>query len=317
MHAYDREYGSKVHLWATFNEPNVMGFCGWIYGTFPPAKLAQFTTAGHHLLNLLRAHTAAYDAMKAQPGGEQAQIGIVHNWLRYEPLNKRGYSNFYVGPLTNWLDEIWANRIMIQYFTSGRFVWKVPFGSDISVQEDRLPKLDWIGINYYGRVMIDWKCQPTCKQGEVMTDMPYPLYAPGLYDGIKALSELGVPIYITETGIADEKGDRRPIFFETYFAEMERAVRDGYDLRGVMYWTLIDNFEWAEGWKYKFGLFAWKHGGNQERVMRDSTPILADIYKTLPARMKAAKAAQPASVHAGDSNAPEASSISRHSLIHR
>lgn len=68
MHAYDREYGSKVHLWATFNEPNVMGFCGWIYGTFPPAKLAQFTTAGHHLLNLLRAHTAAYDAMKAQPG---------------------------------------------------------------------------------------------------------------------------------------------------------------------------------------------------------------------------------------------------------
>lgn len=87
----------------------------------------------------------------AHTGGEQAQIGIVHNWLRYEPLNKRGYSNFYVGPLTNWLDEIWANRIMIQYFTSGRFVWKVPFGSDISVQEDRLPKLDWIGINYYGR----------------------------------------------------------------------------------------------------------------------------------------------------------------------
>ena len=55
-------------MWSTFNEPNVMGFCGWLYGAFPPAKIANFAAAGQHLLNLLRAHTAAYAAIKALPG---------------------------------------------------------------------------------------------------------------------------------------------------------------------------------------------------------------------------------------------------------
>ena len=63
-----RHFGSKVKLWATFNEPGVMGFCGWIYGTFPPAKTLQWATAGRHVGSMLCAHTAAYQAIKAMPG---------------------------------------------------------------------------------------------------------------------------------------------------------------------------------------------------------------------------------------------------------
>ena len=55
-------------MWATFNEVNVATFCGYIYGHFPPARLANFTLAGHHFLNMLRAHTQAYDAIKQLPG---------------------------------------------------------------------------------------------------------------------------------------------------------------------------------------------------------------------------------------------------------
>ena len=61
--------------------------------------------------------------------------------------------------------------------------------------------------------------------------------------GLKQMSALDVPIYITETGIADAVGDRRPLWLETYIPEVERAVRDGMDVRGLMYWTLVDNFE--------------------------------------------------------------------------
>lgn len=61
--------------------------------------------------------------------------------------------------------------------------------------------------------------------------------------GLKEMSVLDVPIYITETGIADAAGDRRPLWLETYIPEVERAVRDGMDVRGLMYWTLVDNFE--------------------------------------------------------------------------
>ena len=61
--------------------------------------------------------------------------------------------------------------------------------------------------------------------------------------GLKRMSALDVPIYITETGIADAAGTRRPLWLETYIPEVERAVRDGMDVRGLMYWTLVDNFE--------------------------------------------------------------------------
>ena len=61
--------------------------------------------------------------------------------------------------------------------------------------------------------------------------------------GLRQMSALDVPIYITETGIADAVGDRRPLWLETYIPEVERAVRDGMDVRGLMYWTLVDNFE--------------------------------------------------------------------------
>ena len=75
----------------------------------------------------------------------------MHNWLRYEPLDANGYSAFYVNPLCSWMDSVWANRLVIEYFTSGRFHWHVPFGSALQVQEDRLPPIDWVGMNYYGR----------------------------------------------------------------------------------------------------------------------------------------------------------------------
>ena len=57
-----------MKLWATFNEANVMAFCGWLYGSFPPGRLLQFETCGRVLLHCLRAHAAAYAAIKALPG---------------------------------------------------------------------------------------------------------------------------------------------------------------------------------------------------------------------------------------------------------
>lgn len=55
-------------MWSTFNEIGVATFCGYIYGTFPPAHMLRFNAAGQHFLNMLRAHSAAYNAIKAQPG---------------------------------------------------------------------------------------------------------------------------------------------------------------------------------------------------------------------------------------------------------
>ena len=90
-------------------------------------------------------------------------------------------------------------------------------------------------------------------------------------------------------------------------------MRDGFDLRGVMYWTLIDNFEWAEGWTIKFGLYSWVHGGEQQRLMRRTTPLLADIFKGLPAKMASLWAHHKELGEQGD--LPEASAPSTARLI--
>ena len=73
-----------------------------------------------------------------------------------------------------------------------------------------------------------------------MTDMPYALCAEGLLEVIHRIStSLDIPIYITETGVADRGDKVRPIMIQTYMSAVEEAVRMGYDLRGVMYWTLV------------------------------------------------------------------------------
>lgn len=65
-----RLFGSKVKYWTTFNEANVTSFAGFIYGSFPPGKMASISGCGRHLLNMLRAHTQAYNAIKALPGAQ-------------------------------------------------------------------------------------------------------------------------------------------------------------------------------------------------------------------------------------------------------
>ncbi|KAK9917329.1 hypothetical protein WJX75_003166 [Coccomyxa subellipsoidea] len=284
-----KEYHEKVHLWITFNECNVMAFCGWLYGQFPPALFGNFKLAGRHLLTQYRSHTAAYKAMKALPGGAESRIGIVHNVMRYEVLRPGAFSARWVTPVVEWLNRVWATDLTLEYFKSGRFCWHSPWAPTTETQ-DEIPGLDFVGMNYYGKVSIDWRYQSAALPPGVMTDMPFQLDALGLYQGLQLMSTLNVPVYITETGIADAAGDRRPLWLQTYIPEVERAVRDGYDVRGIMYWTLVDNFEWAHGFSIKFGLYEWAPGDGSKRMPRAATPLLAGIYRELPAQMRRAHA---------------------------
>ncbi|KAK9868650.1 hypothetical protein WJX84_001643 [Apatococcus fuscideae] len=282
-----KEFGSKVKMWITFNEPGVQAFCGYIFGSFPPAHTLRPQLAGAHFCHMLRAHTAAYDAIKSCAGGRDVRVGIVHNYMNYAPITPAWSGH--VAWACGWLNSFWGTQQILEYFSSGRFHFPVPCSSPVRHQETSKPGLDFIGINYYGRVLIDWKFKTVCHPGETMTDMPFPLYGKGLYEGIADLSKLGVPIYVTESGVADNHGrtDRslRQKYLDTYLPEVERAVRDGLDCRGFMYWTLIDNFEWVNGFSIKFGLWEW-NPGSQERIPLPQVQALAKIFAGWPAKMR-------------------------------
>jgi beta-glucosidase/6-phospho-beta-glucosidase/beta-galactosidase len=118
----------------------------------------------------------------------------------------------------------------------------------------------------------------TCYPDEIMTDMPYPIYPKGLYDAIMDVATLGVPVYITENGIADQKDDRRDLFLRSYISAMFDAIRDGVDVRGYYYWTFTDNFEWGSGFSKKFGLIKVDYK-TKKRYLRPSALIMKEITK--------------------------------------
>jgi beta-glucosidase len=116
---------------------------------------------------------------------------------------------------------------------------------------------------------------------ETMTDMPYPIYAEGFYRAIKTVAQLGVPIYITENGIADAKDDRRDLFIRRYLFALSEAIEEGCDVRGYFYWSLMDNFEWAEGYDMKFGLYHVDFE-TQVRRLREGARYFVKVVKKQP-----------------------------------
>jgi beta-glucosidase len=109
--------------------------------------------------------------------------------------------------------------------------------------------------------------------------MPYAIYPEGLYDAISNVSKIGVPIYITENGIADELDSKRELFIRRYVYALSKAIEDGYDVRGYYYWTLMDNFEWDMGYKMRFGLYA-VNFETQEAILRNGARCYKEIINS-------------------------------------
>ena len=134
--------------------------------------------------------------------------------------------------------------------------------ADISYKNyDAINSLDFIGLNYYSRWHVKGQLNLTepftfeLRPQDTQTDMPYAIYPEGFYKAVKTIAKLNVPIIITENGIADDKDDRRSLFINRYLYALFKTIEEGYDIQGYFYWSLMDNFEWAEGYMMKFGLY--------------------------------------------------------------
>jgi len=88
------------------------------------------------------------------------------------------------------------------------------------------------------------------------TSMGWEIHAPGLARVLKRLSRLGLPLIVTENGIATTDETARTQYLEDHLATLAQSVRDGVPVIGYLYWTLMDNYEWAKGFDAKFGLAA-------------------------------------------------------------
>jgi beta-glucosidase len=116
--------------------------------------------------------------------------------------------------------------------------------------------LDWVGVNYYTRIRVGWPPRPADPHGSAgdVTDFGWEIYPRGLLHVLRRAGRLGKPVVITENGISDADDDQRPSYIVLHLREILNAIREGIDVRGYMHWTLMDNFEWAEGFTQRFGL---------------------------------------------------------------
>lgn len=261
-------YHNRVRLWCTFNEPNIFAFSAYVRGEYPPG-VRDSLRAGHVLKNLWIAHYRTYHALK--PINRDAQIGVVHQHLIFEPVHvTSGAERAVTDYLTQLITTASFNFMCTDHFIfRSKTVFDMMFGAKRlqrgeQVIDFELPGLqdsyDFVGLNYYSRVRLNFRkphqnpyFDPS-DPDEITTDMPYAFYPEGLYNAIVDMSVCRKPIYITENGIADASDTKRATWIKRYLHAVRCALHDGYDVRGYIYWSLLNNIEWNDGIGMCFGL---------------------------------------------------------------
>jgi len=110
------------------------------------------------------------------------------------------------------------------------------------------------------------------------TDMDWAVYPAGLYRALRMVQSFGVPIYVTENGIATQDDQLRERYISQHIDAMHEAILDNIDVQGYYYWSLMDNFEWAEGFEKRFGLYHVDYR-TQKRSLKNGTKIYSDIIR--------------------------------------
>ncbi len=253
--AVARALGDSVELWVTLNEPNVLLAQGYVLGLWPPGLQAPHLVP-RAVKNLKRAHRLAYAALHELV--PNAKVGIAHA-LRPAVPATRGLGDRLAAAL---LDRGF-NRLFLD-----------------------LPQ-DWLGVNYYTRDLVrfapgrpkDLFMDRSVPPGVETNDLGWELFPEGLGLVLRSLAPRRLPIYITENGIADAEDSRRARFLDAHLAQVLDALADGVDVRGYLHWSLLDNFEWADGYAPRFGLYAVDYA-TQVRTLRKSGERYAHIIRT-------------------------------------
>jgi beta-glucosidase len=116
-------------------------------------------------------------------------------------------------------------------------------------------KADFIGVQTYTRVLVGPEGQLPPPGNAEMTAAGYEFYPQALGGTIRFAAErIGRPIYVTESGIATDDDTRRIAYIDAALAEVRRCLDEGIDVKSFLYWSLLDNFEWTQGYGERFGL---------------------------------------------------------------
>ncbi len=303
-------YGDRVDEWGTINEP-----VNWLVasygagGIFPPGRnylLSDVPRFVRAVRNLIRAHVAIYDAihrcdtMDADGDSIAASVGLplsVASWVparggrrRAEPADVAAAARI----------RYLYHHLLIDSIRDGTFDADLD-GAPDETHADWTGRLDWLGVQYYFRAGVTAQpavlaalgltpcfgpldvgaCIPPADPTHWVPAMGYEYWEPGISE---ILVELGtrwpdLPLVVTEAGIATEVGARRAENVVRTLEQISHAMAAGIDVRGYYHWSLMDNFEWAEGYEPHFGLFRVERTGEYPRTITEGGTVYAEIIR--------------------------------------
>ena len=144
---------------------------------------------------------------------------------------------------------------------------------------------DLIGVNYYYAQqcsLIRFLFRPVGEHNSQYTQLGWEIAPTGLYHVLRQIwYRYHKPIVISENGIGTQSGQKSIRYFREHIAQMRRAMYDGVDVRGYFPWTLVDNYEWTEGWAPKFGLFSFDKK-THDRIPSPSAHWYKNFIKAYP-----------------------------------
>ena len=253
VHLVAKEFTKDVKYVITLNEPNVYASFSYQLGIWPPQE-KNIITMLRVYGNLVRAHKEAYYLLKHEK--PSLQIGVATQLANIQAKDPHQF-----------LDEL-STKIM-------RYGWNWWYLNRIKDEQD------FVGMNYYFTDYYNgWfkRDNPTTP----LNNLGWYMEPEGLYPLLlRAWSHYKKPIIITENGVADHKDEYRRWWIEESIVAMERAVSEGVVIKGYFHWSLLDNFEWAQGWWPRFGLVEVDRAHGMKRTIRPSAKWYAERIKKI------------------------------------
>lgn len=260
------QWGDQVRFWCTLNEPMVYVLQGYLEGTFPPHEQRAGPREVVSVVRaLLEMHVAAYEALHADAFRRDlaTSVGVAQHvrafmpWRNGDLLDRLTAALIERSFVTDFLDALHTGVLRMA---------QVGVAEEIAGLQDAA---DYIGVNHYGRAYVktrlsepgrfDLLFHDPREPGEEWSDLGWALDERALTACLARFAErYRKPLYVLENGIADRDDDdvRRQRFLVRNAQAVWRAVHNGADVRGYFHWSLTDNFEWAEGFAPRFGLYA-------------------------------------------------------------
>jgi len=294
--------GDRINTWAIFNEPWVFTYVGYAEGRHAPGKTNfDLFLKSAHTVNL--AQGDAFRAIKAIV--PKSKVGSAFSMSPATPLTSSP-EDAAAAKRFDAFNNVWFLETALRGRYPEAFVHGTPLetmGFQSGDEKRMAAPLDYIGINYYFRRLVSAStaAAPSNVSYNAMgfeiamgkdgplTEIGWEVYPRGMYDIVQRVSkDYGLPIEITENGCSygdypDAAGKvvdtRRIHYYREHLRELARAIHDGADVRGYHAWSILDNFEWAEGYTQRFGL-VYIDFPTQRRYMKDSAKWFSKVAST-------------------------------------